>query len=53
MLSANLLMRGFAKRGDGPNLFPDFRNWPTLLGRNGEGDPYYTDGEIDIASSRR
>jgi LssY C-terminus len=22
---------------------------PTLLGRNGEGDPYYTDGEIDIA----
>ena len=23
---------------------------PTLLGRNGEGDPYYTDGEIDLAS---
>jgi LssY C-terminus len=23
---------------------------PTLLGRNGEGDPYYTDGEIDIAT---
>ena len=23
---------------------------PTLLGRNGEGDPYYTDGEIDVAS---
>jgi hypothetical protein len=22
---------------------------PTLLARNGEGDPYYTDGEIDIA----
>ena len=22
---------------------------PTLFGRNGEGDPYYTDGEIDIA----
>jgi hypothetical protein len=22
---------------------------PTLLGRNGEGDPYYTDGEIDVA----
>jgi len=21
-----------------------------LLGRNGEGDPYYTDGEIDVAS---
>jgi hypothetical protein len=23
---------------------------PTLLGRNGEGDPYYTDGEIKFAS---
>jgi hypothetical protein len=23
---------------------------PTLFGRNGEGDPYYTDGEIDIAT---
>lgn len=23
---------------------------PTLFGRNGGGDPYYTDGEIDIAS---
>jgi hypothetical protein len=23
---------------------------PTLFGRNGEGDPYYTDGEIDVAS---
>jgi hypothetical protein len=23
---------------------------PTLPGRNGEGDPYYTDGEIDVAS---
>jgi LssY C-terminus len=22
---------------------------PTLLARNGEGDPYYTDGEIDVA----
>jgi hypothetical protein len=22
---------------------------PTLFGRNGEGDPYYTDGEIDVA----
>jgi hypothetical protein len=22
---------------------------PTLFGRNGEGDPYYTDGEIDFA----
>ena len=22
---------------------------PTLNGRNGEGDPYYTDGEIDVA----
>src|ERR1700743_2463572 len=23
---------------------------PTLFGRNGGGDPYYTDGEIDVAS---
>src|SRR5712675_2480650 len=23
---------------------------PTLFGRNGEGDPYYTDGEIDFSS---
>jgi hypothetical protein len=23
---------------------------PTLFGRNGEGDPYYTDGEIYIAT---
>ena len=23
---------------------------PTLFGRNGEGDPYYTDGEIHIAT---
>jgi hypothetical protein len=23
---------------------------PTLLGRNGGGDPYYTDGEIEIGS---
>ena len=22
---------------------------PTLNGRNGEGDPYYTDGEIEIS----
>jgi hypothetical protein len=22
---------------------------PTMLARNGEGDPYYTDGEIDVA----
>jgi hypothetical protein len=23
---------------------------PTLMGRNGGGDPYYTDGEIEIAT---
>lgn len=22
---------------------------PTLFGRNGEGDPYYTDGEVKIS----
>jgi hypothetical protein len=31
-------------------LFQISGTGPTLLGRNGEGDSYYTDGEIDIAN---
>jgi hypothetical protein len=30
-------------------LFQISGTGPTLFGRNGEGDPYYTDGEIDVA----
>jgi hypothetical protein len=30
-------------------LFQISGTGPTLLGRSGEGDPYYTDGEIDVA----
>jgi hypothetical protein len=32
------------------NVFQISGTGPTLFGRNGEGDPYYTDGEIDIAT---
>jgi hypothetical protein len=32
------------------SLFQISGTGPTLRGRNGEGDPYYTDGEIDIAN---
>jgi hypothetical protein len=33
-----------------PRLFKISGTGLTLFGRNGEGDPYYTDGEIDVAS---
>jgi hypothetical protein len=46
----DLLMSDLPEAGMGPSSIPDFRNGPTLFGRNGEGDPYYTNGEIDIAS---
>jgi len=32
------------------NFFQISGTGPTLFGRNGEGDPYYTDGEIDVAT---
>ena len=32
------------------NFFQISGTGPTLFGRNGEGDPYHTDGEIDMAT---
>jgi hypothetical protein len=46
----DLLMRNLREAGMVQTLFQISGIGPTLLGRNGEGDPYYTDGEIDIAS---
>jgi hypothetical protein len=46
----NLLMRDLREAGMVQTLFQISGTGPTLLGRNGEGDPYYTDGEIDVAS---
>jgi LssY C-terminus len=46
----DLLMRDLQEAGMVQTLFQISGTGPTLLGRNGEGDPYYTDGEIDMAS---
>src|SRR5882762_2157741 len=46
----DLLMRDLGSAGMVRTFFQISGTGPTLLGRNGEGDPYYTDGEIDIAS---
>ena len=46
----DLLMRDLRAAGMVRTFFKISGTGPTLLGRNGEGDPYYTDGEIDIAS---
>jgi len=46
----DLLMRDLREAGMVQNLFQISGTGPTLFGRNGEGDPYYTDGEIDIAT---
>ncbi len=46
----DLLMRDLREAGMVKTLFQISGTGPTLLGRNGEGDPYYTDGEIDMAS---
>jgi LssY C-terminus len=46
----DMLMRDLREAGMVQTLFQISGTGPTLLGRNGEGDPYYTDGEIDIAS---
>jgi hypothetical protein len=46
----DLLMRDLREAGMVRTFFQISGTGPTLLGRNGEGDPYYTDGEIDIAS---
>jgi hypothetical protein len=49
-LARDLLMRDLREAGMVKTLFQISGTGPTLLGRNGEGDPYYTDGEIDMAS---
>jgi hypothetical protein len=46
----DLLMRDLRKAEMVQTFFQISGTGPTLLGRNGEGDSYYTDGEIDIAS---
>jgi hypothetical protein len=45
----DLLMRDLRNAEMVETFFQISGTGPTLLGRNGEGDPYYTDGEIDIA----
>src|SRR6201995_3793364 len=44
----NLLMRDLSDAGMLEALFQISGIGPTLFGRNGGGDPYYTDGEIDV-----
>src|SRR6266849_10334164 len=46
----DLLMHDLREADMVQNFFRISGTGPTLLGRNGEGDPYYTDGEIDLAS---
>ena len=46
----DLLMRDLREAGMVEALFQISGIGPTLFGRNGGGDPYYTNGEIDIAS---
>jgi LssY C-terminus len=45
----DLLMRDLREAGMVESLFQISGIGPTLFARNGEGDPYYTDGEIDVA----
>jgi hypothetical protein len=45
-----LLMKDLRDAGMVQTFFQISGIGPTLLGRNGGGDPYYTDGEIDFAS---
>jgi hypothetical protein len=44
------LMRDLREAGMVQDFFQISGTGPTLFGRNGEGDPYYTDGEIDVAT---
>jgi len=46
----DLLMRDLRDAGMVLNFFQISGVGPTLFGRNGEGDPYYTDGEIHLAT---
>jgi hypothetical protein len=43
------LIAGLNKAGMVTNIYQMKGIGPTLNGRNGEGDPYYTDGEIWLA----
>jgi hypothetical protein len=45
----DLLMRDLQEAGIVRTTFQISGIGPTLLGRNGGGDPYYTDGEIKVA----
>ncbi len=45
----DLLMRDLREAGMAQAFFQISGTGPTVFGRNGEGDPYYTDGEIDVA----
>jgi hypothetical protein len=46
----DLLMNDLREAGMVQNFFQISGTGPTLFGRNGEGDPYYTDGEIHVAT---
>jgi hypothetical protein len=46
----DLLMRDLREAGMVQSQFQISGTGPTLLGRNGEGDSYHTDGEIDVAN---
>jgi len=46
----DLLMRDLREAGMVQDFFQVSGTGPILFGRNGEGDPYYTDGEIDVAT---
>jgi hypothetical protein len=46
----DLLMHDLREAGMVQNFFQISGTGPTLFGRNGEGDPYHTDGEIDMAT---
>ena len=46
----DLLMDDLRDAGMVQTFFQISGTGPTVFGRNGEGDPYYTDGEIDVAT---
>ena len=46
----DLLMHDLGAAGMVRNFFQISGTGPTLFGRNGEGDPYHTGGEIDVAT---
>lgn len=46
----DLLMHNLREAGMVQSFFQISGTGPTLFGRDGEGDPYYTDGEIDVGT---